>query len=191
MGELPEGVRGRILAVLILAVLVAAAWTAIVSPLLDWHAERADQLAIRSTLARRMAQVAAEVPDLKRLAAAAPTGAAQVTVLEGATDALAGATLQQSVQEIAAKTGAALASTEALPAEQVGRYRRIGVRVALSAPWPMFVHFLDGVTDGSPRLLVNDLQIQGTRGIVPVGAATLTASMVVFGFRIGTAPGGA
>ncbi len=138
-----------------------------------------------------MGQVAAEVPELKRLAAAAPAGAAQVTVLEGATDALAGATLQQSVQEIAAKTGAALASTESLPAEQVGRYRRIGVRVALSAPWPMFVRFLDEITGGSPRLLVNDLQVQGSRGLVPAGTGSLTASMVVFGFRIGTAPGGA
>ena len=192
MGGLPEGVRGRVLAVLLLLLVIAAAWVAVASPLLDWQADRADHLAIRATLARRMEQIAAELPELKRLDAAAPTGAAPVRVLEGATDALAGATLQQAVQDVAGKTGASLSSTEALPVEQLGRYRRIAVRVALSAPWPVFVRFLDSIIGGSPRMLVNDLQVQGRRSILlQAGDGPLTGSMVVFGFRLGTAPGGA
>jgi general secretion pathway protein M len=110
-----------------------------------------------------------------------------VPTLEGATDALAGATLQQSVQAIAAKAGASLASTEALPAEAAGAYRRIGLRISVNSPLPVLVQMLSAIGDAQPRMLVNDLHIQATRGLVPDPAAPLSASFVVAAFRAGGA----
>ncbi|HYZ64856.1 MAG TPA: type II secretion system protein GspM [Acetobacteraceae bacterium] len=185
MGELPEGARGRVLALLLLLVVVAGAWTVVAQPLLDWYAARADRLSLQEALARRMGQVAAELPALRRLESGTEV-AAPVSVLDGATDAVAGATLQQLLQSIAADAGATLASMEVLQGEQLAGYRRIGVRLAVAAPWPVVVKLLDAITGGSPRMLVNDLQIQGGRGVAGDGTPTLTTSMVVFGFRAGT-----
>ncbi len=186
MGELPEGVRGRVLAVALLVTVLAAAWAGIVAPLTDWYSSRADRLATQATLARRMGEIAAELPELRRLAASTATSA-PVTVLEGATDAVAGAALQQRLQQIGASAGAKLASTEVLPAEQLGAYRRIGVRLAVSAPWPVVVQLLEAITGGSPRMLVNDLQVQSGRGLLGGLEPSLTTTMVVFGFRAGAA----
>lgn len=181
---LPTGRRGQALAVGLLLVVLAAAWIAIAAPLLAWHADRAEALEQRSALARRMAQVAATLPDLQRQAATAEAaGPVTPTLLGGSTDAVAGATLQQLIQEMAGRAGASLSSTEALPVETVAAYRRIGVRVALSAPWAVLVQLLRAVGQGSPQMLVDDLQIRGARQFGLPGEPPLEASFVVLGFR--------
>lgn len=182
--SLPTGQRGQALAMALLLIVLAAAWLAIAAPLLDWHASRAEALQQRTTLARRMAQVAAGLPDLQRQAAAtAAAGPVAATLLEGSTDAVAGATLQQLIQDMATRAGATLSSTEALPAETVAAYRRIGVRVALSAPWGVLVELLRAVEEASPQMLVDDLQIHGTRRFGTAGEPPLEASFTVLGFR--------
>jgi len=182
--SLPTGRRGQALAVALLLLVLAAAWAAVASPLLSWHADRAEALQQRTTLARRMAQVAAGLPDLQRqAAAAAAAGPATTALLEGASDAVAGATLQQLIQDMAGRAGATLSSTEALPAEAVAAFRRIGVRVALSAPWAVLVQLLHAVEQSSPQMLVDDLQIHGVRQFGTTSEPPLEASFVVLGFR--------
>ena len=182
--SLPTGRRGQALAVALLLLVLAAAWIAVASPLLDWHADRADALQQRSRLAQRMAQVAAGLPDLQRqAAAAAAVGPVAATLLEGSSDAVAGATLQQLVQDMAGRAGATLSSTEALPAETVAAYRRISVRVALSAPWGVLVQLLRAIGQSSPQMLVDDLQIRGMRQFGTGGEPPLEASFTVLGFR--------
>ena len=51
--------------------------------------------------------------------------------LEGASDAIASANLQSRIEELAASAGATISSTESLPAEVRGGYRRIGLRYVL------------------------------------------------------------
>lgn len=186
MGELPEGVRGRVLAVLLLLAVIGAVWAGVAVPLSDWYRDRADAIDRQAILARRMTQIAGELPTLRQRVAATQA-TKPVTVLEGASDAVAGAALQTRLQQIAGGIGASLASTEVLPGEQVGAYRRIGIRLALSAPWPVVVRLLDAVDANTPRLLVNDLQVQSARAIMTDADPGLTASMVVFGFRSGSA----
>jgi len=186
MSELPEGGRGRLLAVGLLVTVLASAWAGIVAPLTDWYAARAEQVDRQATIARRMAQIGAELPALRARAAGADA-AVPVPVLEGATDSVAGAALQQRLQQIGTETGASFASTEVLPGEQVGAYRRIGIRLSVSAPWPVVVHLLDAITTGTPRLLVNDLQVQSARSVMNDVDPILNTSLLVFGFRAGTA----
>ena len=187
MGRLPTGRAGQALAVLLLAVVLAAAWIGVAAPLLDWHAGRADTMAARRTLARRMAQIAQTLPALQRQAAASP-GTPAAAVLDGSTDAVAGAALQQAVQDMAARAGAVLASVEVLPGEQAGAYRRIGLRIGLNAPWPVLVGLLRGILDAQPGMVVDDMQVHGTRAFIRDPAAALDASWVVLAFRAGTAP---
>lgn len=186
MGDLPEGLRGRILAVALLITVLATAWLGVVVPLSDWYGERAETIDRQTTLTRRMAQIAADLPRLRAQAATTQT-AVPVTVLDGTTDAVAGAALQQRLQQIASGLGATLTSTELLSGDPAGAYRRIGIRIAVSSSWPVIVRLLDAIASDTPRLLVNDLQIQSMRASLTDADPTLNVTMVVFGFRAGTA----
>jgi general secretion pathway protein M len=186
MQRLPTGRTGQALALLLLACTAAVIWLGVAAPLLDWHAERADALERRVALARRMAQVAASLPTLEQQEkAAAQSGPAPVAVLDGTSDPVAAAALSQTLQAIAARVGASLASTEVLPAEPRGAYRRIAVRATVTAPYPVLAGLLRSIEEASPRLLADDLQVIGNRGVIRDAAAPLQASLVVMGFRAG------
>ncbi len=181
---LPEGRRGQALAVGLLVLLLGLAWVAAAAPLIAWHAERAEALAGRRVLARRMAQLAATLPELQRQAATVQAvGTAQAALLEGATDAVAGASLQQLVQDMAVQAGTTPSSIETMAAEQVGDYRRVGVRIAVSAPWPVLVRLLQAAAQATPEMLVDDLQVRGTRLLVRPADLPLDASMTIYAFR--------
>lgn len=186
MNELPEGLRGRLLAVALLVTVAAALWAGAYVPLTEWYTSRADDVAQQARLVRRMQQIVADLPELRRRVSAAPV-AAPVAVLDGASDSVAGAALQQTLQKVGSDAGAQLSSVEVLPGEQLGAYRRIGVRLSVTAHWPVIVRLLDAITTGSPRLLVNDLQVQSARVIIGDSEPVLSTSMVVFGFRAGRA----
>ena len=149
MGELPEGARGRALAVLLLLAVLGALWAGIAVPLTDWYADRTDTIDRQTILARRMTQIAATLPDL-RAQATAIQSAAPITVLDGASDSVAGAALQQRLQQIGTSVGGTLASTEVLPGETVGAYRRIGVRLAVTAHWPVIVRLMAAIDANTP-----------------------------------------
>ena len=75
-----------------------------------------------------------------------------------------------------------------IPTEQVGAYRRVGVRIALTASWPVLVRLLQAAAEATPGLLVNDLQIRGSRLLVRPTEVPLDALMTVSAFRAGVAP---
>ena len=187
VARLPMGRAGQALAVLLLLAVGVAVWAAVASPLVEWHAERADLLERRATLARRMAQVAADLPRLQeQVAAGQAAGPQSIVPLEGGSDAIAGAALQQKLQDMADKAGTSLSSIEALPPQQVGGYRQVGVRVAVNAPWSALIALLQAIEEGSPQMLVDDLQVHGGYGLVREADAPLTASLAVMAFRVGT-----
>lgn len=185
------------MALALLAAVGALAWASVGSPLLAAYDERAERLDAREMLAARMAALAATLPALQRDAGTAPGGSTDL--LEGGTDAVAAAALQERVQDMAARSGARLSSLEVLPAQAKGAYREIGVRVALNAPWPVLVRLLQAVADGRPRMLVDDLQVHAAPVVAPVFAAgsgapgprladpALDASLAVYAFRAGGA----
>lgn len=186
MRHLPTGRTGQIVALLLLVLAAAVVWLGVAAPLLAWHAERADALERRGALAQRMGQVAASLPALEQQEkAAGQSGPAPVGVLDGASDPVAAAALTQTLQAIAARVGATLSSTEALPAEPRDAYRRIAVRATVNAPYPVLAGLLRSIEEASPRLLADDLQVVGNRGFIRDAAAPLQASLVVMGFRAG------
>ena len=183
---LPDGRPGRFLAVGLVLFGVLIVWLGVVLPILDFYGERADEVASLRARVTRGAALVEALPALTREAersAKAPTQA----VLQGDTDAIAGATLQEQVQGMATSTSAQLTSIETLPGEQVGAYRRIGVRVELAAQLAVVVHLLAAIEQAQPSMLVDDIRLTAT----PVGPQNaqlpLDVAFSVYAFRVGTA----
>lgn len=145
----------------------------VVLPLVAWHQERTEALEMRAALARRMEGLAASLPALRRQAsAAAAVGAGDLSLLAGDSDSLAGASLQERLQEMFVNAGVRLSSVEMLPGEDAGAYRRVRLRLAFTASWPVLIALLQEVQLASPTLMVDGLQVQPAL------------------HRIGTVPGG-
>jgi len=190
---LPEGARGRALALGLTAVVLAAVWAAAVAPLLAFYADRAEAVQLRTQLAARMAAIAESLPELQRAAdAPAANAAPAVATLPGASDALAGAALQSLVEAMASGVGAKLTTTETLPAEAVGAYRRVALRVTVDAAttWPVLVRLLQAIERATPRMFVDDLQIRAQPAPETLKEPPLDISFIVLAFR-GAASGDA
>ncbi len=185
VSSLPTGRAGQALALALAVVAGAAAWQAVGAPLLELYADRAANLLQRQALAARMAQVAGALPALRRTSTNPAPRPSAAPLLGGSSDAIAGAALQQLIQEMAAQSGATLNSAETLAAEPAGTFRRISVRVALSAPWPGLLRVLQAVTDTQPGLLIDDLQLHGGRMAGMGSDNPIDASLTVSGFRAG------
>ena len=181
---LPDGPRGRALALGLTAIVLVAAWLAAGQPLVQAYADRADDLDRRAALAERMADVAGSLAELQREAAAQSTDATPASAtLEGASDALAGAGLQSLVEGMSNTAGGHLTSTEALPAEQVGAYRRIALRLAVDAPWPVLVNLLQAIERATPRMFIDDLEVHAQPAADKVHEPPLDISFTVVAFR--------
>ena len=174
--SLPTGRRGQVLALALAAIAVAIAWLGVLSPILQWYDGRSDTLMRDRQFAARMVSVAASAPALQHQLAQVDLAPPPRAVFEGATDGIAGAALQQTMQDIAGHTGATVLSAEILPVQAASAYHRIGVRLTVSAPWPQLVGLLEATLQATPRMLVDDLVIRqtditGGRELRPMEAA--------------------
>ncbi len=186
---LPTGRSGRALALALAALAAAVVWLAVASPLVAWHAQRTEAVAARALLAKRMAQIAASLPLWEaRARADAAAGPAPGAVLGQPSDAVAAAALQQVVQDLARTAGATLASAEALPAEPAGAYRRIRLRAALSADWPVLVALLQAIGQATPQMTIDDLALRRAPVLLGVTNPPLDASFTVLAFRAAPDP---
>jgi general secretion pathway protein M len=187
LDHMPEGRRGQFVALALLAVVLSVLWIAVAAPLLGWHAERTERLVERRRLLAHMGQIVATLPALQQEAERPGSDLPPATaLLGGATDAIAGATLQSVVQDMAAAAGATLASSEALPGEQQGGFRRIRLRVAVRGDWPELIALLRTASESPLRLLVTSLELHATAQPQRTGLVPIEASFVVQGFRPGT-----
>jgi general secretion pathway protein M len=166
---------------------LGAVYLLAVAPILDLYAERAAVLENRRALLPRLKASAAELPELRarveQLRSAA--GTRKIT-LEGTSDALAAATLQSRIEELATSVGATIGSTESLPAEARSGYRRIGLRYVLSGPYETLVKFLAKLEAAQPPLVIDNLHIHGVlRRPGTAAALGLDAGLDVYGYRDG------
>jgi general secretion pathway protein M len=157
---LPTGRRGQIVALGAALVTLMALWLIVISPLIDFYSDRADQLQKQQAVIGRMERLVAQRQELMEQAAnlgdAAP---AKGNLLDGSSIPVATAALQGLVQDIASTSGATLASVESLPGETGNGYRRVGVKLALSASWPVLIHFMEALQESDTPMAVDDLQI--------------------------------
>jgi general secretion pathway protein M len=181
---LPTGTRGRLLALGLTFSVLASLWLAVANPLIGWYGERAEALELRRSLERRMADLAAGLPRLReQAAAAAGRGATSAQLLEGATDAIAAARLQELLQDMARQAGTNLNRVETVAAEPRGVYTRVGLRLAVAGPWPSLVRLLRSIDEATPRMLVDELQLRGTGNRPGSEHGQVEANFIVFAFR--------
>lgn len=164
MTGLPHGPAGRLLAAGITLLLLLTIGLGVIAPGWDWYRERVELRDQREAVARRMAVLAAGLPAMR--AAYADRGrAAPAALLEGATDAIAAATLLARVQEMARQAELGVGSIETLPAEPVAgtagaaALRRVGVRLSVDGRWEALIALLAACAAASPRMSVDDLRI--------------------------------
>jgi general secretion pathway protein M len=177
--SLPTGRRGQAFAAAALFALVFLLWLSLVSPLAGWYAERGEEIDRQQALLEHQSALAARLPALEKQRAASEEDSAADT--QGATDARAGADLQQRIEGMAEAAGAHLASVEFLPPEQVGGYRRIQLRVSISTRWPVLVALMAAVETASPPLLIDDLHVRsaGSEGDpAPAAEASFVVEML-------------
>jgi hypothetical protein len=157
--------------------------------LLGLYAARADALARQQALTGEMAGWVRHLPDLlQRAVAVASNGPQAGAMLTGATDAVAGANLQQRVQDLASEAGVSLSSTEVLATEQIGAYRLISLRIGIAAPWTVLVHLLETFERTQPTIMVDDLQLHGPRLLLANSDPPVEATMTVLALKAGTGP---
>lgn len=181
---LPTGRLGQALALALATVLLAALWLGVIVPLLDWYGDRTVYMEQQHVLAARMTTVAATAPILQRQLANPDYSASNsAAVFDGATDAIAGAALQQDVQDLAAHAGATVLSAEMLPPAAAGAYQRISVHVLVSASWSILVSLLNATLTGTPRMVVDDLTLRQSLNLGKPDSHPLEAGFTVIAFH--------
>jgi hypothetical protein len=162
-------------------------WLGVALPLIEWHDDRDLALSQRSVLAEHMEALVADVPRLREQAATAATaGTTAPTLLEGDSDSMASAFLQERLQAMFLQAGVQLNSVETVPGEEVGTFRRIRLRISFTASWPMLVALLKDIHVATPLLLVDELQVQPALHRISTAPGTFDVTCSVFGFRSGT-----
>ncbi len=196
---LPTGRKGQLLALAMTVVAVALFWWGAVQPLSDWYTEQAEIQAQQEQLAFRLALVASALPNLRAQKANAPAPDAMPAdvLLQGETDEIAAANLQERLQALAVSTRSSLNSVENLPVErQTGESttsdRAIRLRVTLVTQGANFISLLDAIEKGPPLMLVDDVRLTAPRlqiqGLQMQGAPPLEANLTVTGFRHPASP---
>lgn len=188
--SLPDGWTGRLLALAILAGLLGSGYLLVAAPLRDLYGARQALLQDRRAMAARMEAASRQVPALRaRLAQIQAVANSKGFAIDGSDDAIASANLQGQVEKLAGTLGVALASTEALPAEDRGGLRVIRLHIAVSSDYENLLQLFGKLEDSQPPLTIENLQIRTIlRPAGMPGTAKLDAGFDISAFRRGDAP---
>ena len=187
---LPTGRNGQFLALGLTILVLAAFWLGVVMPVIDWHGERAEALVRKAALVQRMeALVATRAAVQEQAKAVAAGGAGETALLEGDSESVAGATLQELLQAMFMRAGVQLNSVETLPGDETGAYRRIRLRVSFNASWPVLMSLLKEFELARPALLIDELSVQPALHRISTAPGTFDVTCAIFGFRAEPAKG--
>jgi hypothetical protein len=181
----PGGNAGKAAALAILALVVAAIYFAILSPVLAFYDSNAETLEQRRELARRDQNAANDLPRLRALAKQRGSSAQNVNLLTGASDAIAAAALQSSLKDMVEEEGAKITSAAMLPPESEGTFRRVGVRIAFSGDLQLLTTVLLGIEAAHPVLSVGNLELHVAADSESEDEnPSLAIALDVFGYRV-------
>jgi general secretion pathway protein M len=151
----------RLAAVAILLAVVVAVAYGIALPLLDSYQESADTMSrLRAALTRYeragtgLEQRQAELDALKQRRSTADG------FLPGANEALAAAEVQNRIKTLAEVSKGELKSTQILPPQDEGKFRRIAVRAQLTLKLPAAQRILHGLESGTPLLFLDNVNLR-------------------------------
>jgi general secretion pathway protein M len=162
-GSLPS----RLLALTLVLLAGLALVRLLVLPVLAAWQETAASIEQSQTLLQRYRALAAQRPQLEReLGNQRRAEIANVAYLQGESDALASAALQDQVRAIITRAGGELRSTQILPVEPAGpetSVRRASLRLQLAVDVEGLQQLLYELETSEPYLFVEDLNIREQR----------------------------
>lgn len=182
---LPSGRQGRLLALALLGLALAAVYATLAMPLLSFYYDRQARMAREREFIVKLDNIVAELPALQaRLDRLRAASANHKMALAGESDAIAAAALQGDLERYATAAGVAIGSSEILPAVPAEDYHRVGIRVLVNGRYQALLQLVARIETSRPPLAIDNLQIRGmqsgTPGQMSVG---LDASLEVYGFR--------
>ncbi|CAH2601843.1 protein of unknown function [Rhodovastum atsumiense] len=184
---LPTGPRGRVLSLALALLTLVLLWAGAVAPLCDWYGDRQETLRRQQAIARRMAALVQGLPALQAAAEAARADAVarRESLLDGTTDAVAAATLQQRLDDMAGQTGLRIVSAEVMPPETAGPHRAITLRVTITATMPGLAQLLQAIALADTPLRVDNLQMRGPPLSTRDAEWPIDVTFSVTGYRAG------
>jgi hypothetical protein len=183
MNNLPDGPRGKALALGICFLLAAILYMIFVDPLIALYQSGDERLESREELKQRLQISALELPRLR--ASAEMTGkqpSKGALLLTGNSPAVAAAELQSAMKEIVETSGAHLNSSEILAPEAADSFQKVGVHVAFSGDLTLLTSVLRGIETSHPAMFVDNVEIRGGANQGD-DAQTLAIAFDVYGFR--------
>jgi hypothetical protein len=187
MNNLPDGVRGKALALAICLLPVAFLYLAIVSPLRGVYESGAERLRERTELVERLQVSARELPRLRQeaeRARAASNGGA--LLLTGSSATVAAATLQSTMKQLVESNGAKLSSAEILAPENKEQYQRVGIHVQFAGDLRLLMSVLRGIETSHPVMFVDNVEIRGAADAAADDSSgqELSITLDLYGFRL-------
>lgn len=163
----PGSLLSRMLALGLLAAALIASYLLVVVPLLSAYEDNAAAIERAETLLQRQQALAALQPQLvARLEEERAQAEAVAGYLEGPSDALAAAQLQDRVKEVVETSGGELRSTRILPAESIESSpgtRRAALRVQMIVSIEGLAEILYELEAGQPYVLIDELSVRSQR----------------------------
>lgn len=162
----PGSPAAKIAALGILGIVILAGNQFIVQPLLQTYQDNQEKIAHSNDLLQRYRALAEEQPRLaERLSALEAADASNTAYLEGTSDALATADLQDLASEAIEVAGGEVRSTQGLPAvdiEDGPSLRKIAVNLRFSTDIDGLAEALYELEAGVPVLFIDHLQVSAT-----------------------------
>ncbi|MGH7001949.1 MAG: type II secretion system protein GspM [Stellaceae bacterium] len=155
----PLASRG--LAVLILLVGIGIVYAALAAPLLEDYQATRRSIEDMSAAVARYRKVADELaPRRAALAALSQRQASTAGFLQGTNDALVAAQIQNRLKAIVEAAHGELKSTQVLPVQEEGRYRRVTIRGQMVLRLPAAQRVFYDIETASPLLFLDNLNIR-------------------------------
>jgi hypothetical protein len=165
---------------------LAALWLGVAMPLTDRNTERAAEKDQRAVLLGRMeALIATRASLAEQAKAVAAAGVGENSLLDGDSDSVASAALQELLQARFMQAGVQLNSVETLPGDDSGTYRRVRLRISFNASWPVLMAMLKEFEVARPALLIDELSVQPALHRISTAPGTFDVACSVYGFRTG------
>jgi general secretion pathway protein M len=178
----------RIVALALLLAAIAIPYRLIVAPLQDSYRQLREEVATRSDLLARYQRLANSRAELgRRLETLREDPAAQEGYLVGDSETLVAAELQNLVRSVVERGGGRLESTQVLSPTTEGAFRRVTLRVRMSADTDGLFRILYDLETMLPYLFLDGLDIvsrerRGGAGRVQPAAGTLSVGYDVYGY---------
>lgn len=189
MTRLPPMVS-RIAAVLILLGGIGLLYLALVQPVLDGYLDTCEAITDARSALTRYRGVAADLSQRqKELARLRQRQATSEGFLQGPNDALVAAQIQNRIKALVEASHGELKSTQVLPPQDEGKYRRLAIRAQMTLDIAAAQRVLYGVETASPLLFLDNVDLRAhmidrrrERGGNPANDNELDVRIDVFGY---------